>query len=188
MMDSIGRKVRRGGWRAAVLVMVGLGLWALKRHYAQASVEGLAFILAPTAKLVELVSGVHFEFEPGSGYLSREHLFALAKPCAGVNFMVAAWGMLGFVLSRRARNLTTSARTFFASLALSYLAAVLVNAVRVLIAMPLAAHPFVSHFWTAARVHRVEGIVVYFGGLALLHAVALRRAPVAGPSSGSHAM
>jgi exosortase K len=158
-------------WRAAALLAVGLGAWGLKRHYAQSSTDGLLFILAPTERLVALASGTRFEYETGIGYLNRDSFFAIAKPCAGVNFMLAAWLMLGFVLAARARDGVSTAKAFGTSLALSYLASIVVNAARILLALELAAHPFVSDFWTAGRVHRVEGIVVYFAGLAILHAV-----------------
>ena len=64
----------------------------------------------------------------------------IEKSCAGINFMIAAFGML-----------------------------VLANAVRVVIAMWLAAHPFAVSALSPADVHRLEGIAVYFGGLVLLH-------------------
>ena len=53
--------------------------------------------------------------------------------------------------------------------AVSYAAAVFVNAARITIAMFMAAHPIALSALTAADVHRIEGIVVYFGGLALLY-------------------
>lgn len=169
-------RIENRGWRAAALVAVGAGLWLLKRHYAQSSIDGLVFILAPTAKLVTLVSGVRFDLEAGIGYLSHDHLFAIAKPCAGINFMVAAGAMLGLVFSRRACDVATACAAVAASFAVAYAASVLVNAARILVALPLAEHPLVSEFWTAARVHRALGITVYFGGLALLHALASRAA------------
>ena len=55
------------------------------------------------------------------------------------------------------------------SLLASYAAAVVVNAVRVVIAMWLAAHPFAVSTLSPADIHRLEGIAVYFGGLVLLH-------------------
>jgi exosortase K len=169
------RKSRgRARWRAATIAAVAVGLWALKRHYAEASLAGLVFILGPTATLVSLLSGAPFELESGAGYLNREHLFVIGKPCAGINFMVVAWGMLALVFSRRSRDMTTAAGAVVASLSLSYVAAVIVNATRLLLAVTLAAHPLVSTFWTAARIHRALGIAVYFGGLTLLHACALR--------------
>ena len=61
-----------------------------------------------------------------------------------------------------------------ASLLASYSAAVLVNAVRIAIAMWLAAHPVALSTFSAAEVHRLEGIAVYFGGLVLLYELVQR--------------
>ena len=60
------------------------------------------------------------------------------------------------------------------SLLASYSAAVLVNAVRIAIAIWLGAHPAALSAFSAADVHRVEGITVYFGGLVLLYELVRR--------------
>ena len=56
----------------------------------------------------------------------------------------------------------------------SYLAAVLVNTVRIVIAMWLAAQSVAWSALSAADVHRIEGIAVYFGGLVLLYELVQR--------------
>jgi hypothetical protein len=58
-------------------------------------------------------------------------------------------------------------RALGVSLVVSYFAAVVVNAARIVVAMWLAANPIAA--LDAADVHRLEGIAVYFGGLVLLH-------------------
>jgi exosortase K len=161
-MRSLG--VRRG----ALLAVILAAMLALKHHYSVAPVERLTWILGPTAQLVALATRTPFAWEPGAGYMSREQMFLIEKPCAGINFMIAALGMLGLLLSRRPFGFRSGAAIVATSLGLSYVAAVLVNAVRIVFALWLAAHPLVSGFWTGARVHRLEGIVVYFGGLLLL--------------------
>ena len=60
------------------------------------------------------------------------------------------------------------------SLLASYVAAVMINAVRISIAMWLAAHPLTLSSLTPADIHRLEGIVVYFGGLVLLYELVRR--------------
>jgi exosortase K len=165
---------RRRAWRVAVLAVVLAGLWLLKRHYARSSLDGLVFVLSPTATLVTLLTGVRFEMETGVGYLSHDRLFAIAAPCAGINFMIAAWALLAFLLSCRSRDLATSVEVIALSLAIAYAATVVVNATRIALALSLAAHPIASDFWTAGRAHRVLGIVVYFGGLLLLQSAAVR--------------
>jgi exosortase K len=160
-----------------VLVVIGMVMFLLKRHYSTAPVEDLRWILWPTSGMVSLLSGSTFEFEHGAGYLSRERLFLIEKSCAGVNFMIAALGMIGFGLSRDVRDWRPAASIVAGSLGLSYLTAVLVNAARILVAMRFASADLASGWWTAARIHRVEGIAVYFAGLLLLDLVARALAP-----------
>jgi exosortase K len=158
--------------RLVSLGAAALIAWGLKRHYADARPDDLLWILSPTAWLVGLTSGAPFAFQPGEGYLSREHLFLIAKSCAGINFMIAAFGMLVLALAHRVVCGLTAAQVLAVSLLAGYAAAVVVNAVRVDIAMWLAAHPSALSPLSAADVHRLEGITVYFGGLVLLYEVA----------------
>jgi exosortase K len=143
--------------------------WGLKRHYADAGPDDLLWILSPTTWLVGVVMGVSFTFQPGEGYLSREHLFLIEKSCAGINFMIAAFGMLVYARFQQVQSARTAAQVLGASLLAGYSAAVIVNAGRIAAAMWLAAHPPAWQALSAADIHRIEGIVVYFGGLVLLY-------------------
>src|SRR5262245_2540334 len=153
----------------AILSLVALAMWAMKRYYADASVDALQWILGPTATLVTALTGVPFEWEPGQGYLSRERFFVIAKACAGINFMIAAFGMVAVVRGRRVTSCRSAAGVLLMCVLASYSAAVCVNAVRIAVAIWLAAHPAGFAGMTAAQVHRVEGIACYFGGLVLLY-------------------
>jgi exosortase K len=169
-----------------VLVVAALIAWGMKRHYAAARADDLTWILSPTALLVGVMTDTTFAPQPGEGYFSREHLFLIEKSCAGINFMIAAFGMLAFALLHRVGSGISAVRVIAAALLASYLAAILVNAVRIAAAMWLAAHPVGLSALNAADIHRFEGILVYFGGLVLLYevvqrmdrqAVAIRRRP-----------
>lgn len=162
--------------RAVVPAVIALAMWGLKRHYSTGEVEDLRWILWPAARLVAAASGSAFEFEPGAGYLSRRYFFLIEKSCAGVNFMIAALGVTGFALARERGRASGSAWILGLSVTLSYAAAVLVNALRILVAIALASADLAGGWWTAARIHRLEGIVVYFLGLMILDRVARRLA------------
>jgi exosortase K len=157
-----------------VLAAAALIAWGLKRHYADARADDLWWILSPTARLVGAATGTMFDLQMGEGYVSRERLFLIEKSCAGVNFMIAAFAMLVFAFVRHAESGMSATRVLGLSLLASYSAAVLVNTVRISIAMWLASHPAALATFNAADVHRVEGIVVCFGGLVLLYEVAQR--------------
>jgi exosortase K len=157
-----------------VLTVVVLAIWGMKRYYADARADDLWWILSPTARLAGVVTGTAFAVTPGEGYFSHERLFLIEKSCAGINFMIAAFGMVTFALFHRVGSRVSGARVLAASLLASYSAAVLVNAARIAIAVWLAAHPVALSTFTAAQVHRVEGITVYFGGLMLLYELVQR--------------
>jgi exosortase K len=159
-----------------ICVMAGAVLiaWGLKRHYAAARADDLWWILSPVARLVGVMTRTSFALQPGEGYFSRDRLFLIEKSCAGINFMIAAFGMLMLALLHRVESRFSAARVLTVSLLASYSAAVLVNAVRIAIAMSLSAHPAALSAFSAAAVHRVEGIIVYFGGLVLLYELVRR--------------
>jgi exosortase K len=157
-----------------LLIVALLMAWGLKRHYADARADDLWWVLSPTARLVEVLTGATFSPVAGEGFFSRDRLFLIEKSCAGVNFMVAAFGMLVFALLHRVRCAVTAARVLGFSLGASYSAAVLVNAARIAIAIWIGAHPVALFALSAADVHRVEGITVYFGGLVLLYGLVQR--------------
>jgi exosortase K len=159
--------------RVGVLAVVATVAFGLKRHYADATTDALSWILTPTAHIVGLVTGVAFTAVPGEGYFSAERMFLIEKACAGVNFMIAAFAMVAFALFHRARSLRGSAAVVGVSLLTSYIAAIVVNAVRIVIAMRLA-QPTPWTTLTAADIHRLEGITVYFGGLLLLYTLVQR--------------
>ena len=162
-----------------VLAAVALVAYGLKRHYAGASIDALSWILMPTAHLVGLVTGIAFTAVPGEGYFSAERMFLIEKACAGINFMIAAFVMVAVAGLHRAQPGGSTGRVLFlrpgfilvASLLASYVAAVIVNTVRIVIALWLAATPLTWTSLTAADIHRLEGIAVYFGGLLALSAL-----------------
>ena len=160
--------------KLCVLVVVALVAYGLKRHYADAGTDALSWILTPTAHVVALVTGVSFAAVPGEGYFSAERMFLIEKACAGVNFMIAAFVMVAFTLLYRVRSVRDGAAVLAASVLVSFLSAVIVNSVRIVIAMWLAAHPPALSSLSPTDIHRLEGIVVYFGGLLLLYAVVQR--------------
>jgi exosortase K len=139
----------------AIVVTLAVA-YAVKRHYSVDPVDRLDWILRPTAALV----GSDFERVPGEGYLSRDRHFLIAKACAGVNFLVVAFcaPVLGFVTGVRRKALLVAGAA-----AAAYVATVLVNAVRIGIAVHLP-----------AAAHQVEGVIVYTVGLCLFWVAARR--------------
>ena len=114
--------------KLVVVAATVLIAWALKRHYADARADDLWWILAPTAQLAGVITATPFEMQTGEGYLSRERLFLIEKSCAGVNFIIAAFGMLMFARFHRVASPLSAARLLGASLLVAYVVTVVVNA------------------------------------------------------------
>jgi len=149
-------------------LLVLVGAFALKLHYSTASADQLRWILAPTAALVELVSGATFEFESHAGYISRERGFLIANSCAGVNFLIAAFLMLSIrkLFGRRSK---WDAWGFIPTAALiAYLATIVANTARITIALLLRQSSMEIGWLNPDQLHRFEGVFIYFGFLLLL--------------------
>jgi exosortase K len=152
-------------------LLVLVAAFALKLHYSTASADQLRWILAPTAALVELVSGAAFEFESHAGYISRERGFLIANSCAGVNFLIAAFLMLSMrkLLGDRSKGMAWG---FIPTAALiAYSATLVANTARITIALLLRQSSVQIGWLNPDQLHRFEGVFVYFGFLLLLFVV-----------------
>src|ERR1044072_7927820 len=69
---SQGEKGELRWQKIAQFLVIVLSSWSLKRFYSTATVDQLRWILWPTAKLVELITGAQFEFEARAGYMNGE--------------------------------------------------------------------------------------------------------------------
>ena len=165
---------RRMIW-GAQLAVVALCAFALKQYYSTATANELRWILAPTTLIVELLSGRSFQFESYTGYMSSDHTFVIAVPCAGVNFLITAFVMLALRRLWEGRFESVSWRFIPTSIAVAYVTTVIANAIRICVALEIQRRSFEVSGLDANQLHRVEGILVYFGFLMLLFVVTERR-------------
>ena len=153
------------------MVAVFLVAFIFKYHYSTASVNGLKWILAPTAFLVELVSGVPFVFESHAGYMKADNTFLIAASCSGVNFLIISFLVLaiGEIWRRRDGNIGWS--FIPVSMIAAYLTTIVANTARIDLALRTRQMDLGSDWLNPEEIHRLEGIVVYFGFLLLLFVV-----------------
>ena len=154
-------------WSAQLLVVVLCAL-ALKFYYSTATPDELRWILAPTTALVQLLQGRSFTFESYAGYMSSDHRFVIAVSCAGVNFLLTAFLMLGLRRLWRDRFQMVSWRFLPVAAVVAYVTTVIANAVRICVALEIQRYDFQVSGLSANQLHRVEGIMVYFGFLLVL--------------------
>ena len=146
--------------------------YAVKHHCSTAGADELAFLLRPTAAMVEFATGHAFSAERGAGFISRELHVVIAPVCSGANFLVVAFTALVLGFSARARGNVRKVAWFCASATLAYLATLLINAARITLSLRLA-EPGESPL-SGEAAHRLLGIVTYLAGLLALYAVAGR--------------
>ena len=167
--------------RGAQWGVVLLCALTLKQYYSMANANQLRWILAPTTTLVELVSGTSFEFESYAGYISGDRSFLIAPSCAGVNFLITAFLMLSARKLLRDRSQDGGWGFIPAAALIAYIVTLIANTVRIVIALRLGGLPQVGGL-NPHQLHRVEGILVYFGFLLLLFVVCEKMS--AGKTSG----
>jgi exosortase K len=169
---SQGEKGELRWQKIAQFLVIGLSAWSLKSFYSTATVDQLRWILWPTTKLVELVTGAQFAFESRAGYMNREHTFLIAASCAGVNFLITAFVTLGLRKLWKDRNEKTAWRFIPIAAVLALVATIVTNTVRISLALEMLGTQRANRWLNAEEVHRLEGILVYFGFLLLLFVVA----------------
>jgi exosortase K len=163
-------RVARFGCLAIALALAG----ALKTFYSRASFEDLTWVLSPTRRLVEWLTGDAFEPEAGLGYLSRGRLFLIAPACAGVNFMIAAFVSVACGLMHTRASLRGCGLLLAGSALAAYGVTVLANATRIVVALRLHAADVAWGPFTAERIHCGAGVAIYLCFLYALFAVAAR--------------
>lgn len=149
---------------AAAIVVVG-------KHYIRtAGADQLGWLLAPTAHLVSATTGSNFVRESGVGWLDRRVMFEIAPVCSGFQFFLAAWLAVTIGWLEPMRTWVGMATRIAAAGAVAYLATLVVNTLRISIAVWM----HVTHT-SSSDLHRLEGIFVYFGGLCALYGLATAR-------------
>ena len=146
---------------ALTLALVVLG----KQYVRSATADELRWLLAPTAKCTSILTGTHFTFVAGAGYVDRNVHFLIAPVCAGLHFLLAAMVVLVLAwLGRIDRWRALVARVGLA-VVIAYVATIAFNTLRIALSLELHA---------GGTLHEAIGIVVYFAGLCALYAAARR--------------
>lgn len=157
----------------------------MKYFYSKAGSDDLRWILAPTAKWVEILSGIPFEYEQGAGYVNHELRMLIAPSCSGIQFMIITTAMLIFSFTHKLCNgffqngMIRKGRGFcwiIASVLLSYLLTIFINGLRIIVAvylpLSLTGTKLCDRFLTAERLHTLIGTVVYFIALMTIYQLA----------------
>lgn len=164
---------RRFGFHylAALLVILGVKYW-----YGRAGSEELEWILLPTVRWVEAISGLTFEKAPRNGYVNHALRFVIAPSCSGVRFMLVAFSVLAFPFLHRMKTEGKGWGWMAFSMPAAYLYTVLTNGLRIVFAVYLPSvfeksmeTPLFREWLTQEKLHTLIGTAVYFTSLLVLY-------------------
>jgi exosortase K len=142
---------------------------ALKYHYSVADSEDLQWILSPTSWFVQRLTGMPFEWEEHTGFVSRLHGIIIAPSCAGVNFLIIAFSTLYFTTARLMPNGRWRVLWLGITIGISYILTLGVNGLRIVAAISLYQADIYGGWLTPERAHRIEGTLIYFSSLLIAH-------------------
>jgi exosortase K len=157
----------------ATLVAVAL-TFSLKHMYSHAGAEDLQWVLAPSCWLVSTIGGVELASGYGAGFISHEHRMVVGPACAGVNFLIIAVLALFFSFQSHFVSLRRKLGWLAQCLVIAYVATILSNGLRILIAAHLYSWDIYGGWLTPERLHRIAGTTLYCASLFGLCAVVER--------------
>ena len=149
-----------------VVLLMAVGL---KYHYSNAPSDDLSWILGPTADGVEYISGIVFEKEDGSGFVNRTNRIIIAPSCAGVNFLIIAFCMAAFSGLHHLKSFGSKICWLANSGVWAYVLTITVNAFRIVASIYMYTADIYYYGLTPERLHRIEGIFIYFFFLCLFY-------------------
>lgn len=148
----------------AVIMAAGM-----KYGYSRATSEDLSWMLGPVAALVESLTGAAFMKEAGVGYVCHAKEVAIVPACAGVNFLIAAFGMTSLAWICAMRQKIFLPLCIPAALAAAYGTTLCANTLRIILSIYLYHADIYTALVTPERIHRLAGVAVYFICLCLLY-------------------
>ncbi len=156
------RMNRQLGALLALLVML-----ALKRHFSAADAGQLTWILTPTARLLEWLTQARPQWEAGVGYTDFSRGIIIAPACAGINFMIMAFGLASFCGLVQIRRLAPLLIWLTLALTVACGLTLAVNTLRIALSMRLYQADIYTIWITPERVHRLAGVALYLCALGL---------------------
>lgn len=149
---------------------------AVKICYGTADSDALTWILAPVSWCVKILGGISFEYVSHVGYVSHAYRFIIAPSCSGMRFLILTFLMLIVSFIHVLDTQRKKAFWFAFSVGFSYLATVLINAIRITISIYLpiflTEKGLLSGLLTAQRLHTIIGTTVYFSSLFVIYFLA----------------
>ena len=148
-----------------------LMVFIIKMFYRTADSSSLKFILTPVTRLVEVFTGMFYQFLPERGYLSSDLTVEIGPGCAGINFLVIMFCTLIFSFVKQFKSMVNKIFAALSFLIFSYLITIIVNTFRIVTAVNLSRYNHVYLGLDNEFFHKIVGATVYFFFLVLCYLV-----------------
>ena len=116
--------------------LIGLILiLGIKYYYRHADVQDLTWILAPTARWVQILSGISFTYDMQLGYVSHSLRFIIVPSCCGVQFLLIAFATLLYSFLHRMRSIQARIGWMSFCITGAYLFTIFINGIRIVLSI-----------------------------------------------------
>ena len=138
------------------------GCVLFKAFFIGADALDLDWLLYPSKLLVSVCSGLSFVWAGSLGYYNAELEILIAPACSGLNFFIIQVATGGCLTALRTAGIRQWTVWLAGIIPAAYLFTLLANTIRILLAILLYSRKISLGPLTPERLHRLEGIAVYF--------------------------
>ncbi|SBW05187.1 exosortase K [uncultured Dysgonomonas sp.] len=136
----------------------------LKLAYPHLETDNIRFLLSPTNKAIELISGSDAIYNNASGYFYPQMNMVINKSCSGFNFLLISFLMIAFVFIKT--SIIKGGLVIPISFLLAYMITLIANISRITGYMLIMNTGFYSASGLPDKlIHQAEGIFVYLSFL-----------------------
>lgn len=143
------------------LLALGLLLFLHLWHNSTLSVDNYQWILQPLTALVSSFSGQSFQYQTGVGWLNQSQSILINQSCAGLNFMLIAYGLLLLLVLPSIKRVAIYGIACLIAVPITYCWGLLANCSRILSAMLLQKTAYTNQIGSENLLHLGVGIAVY---------------------------
>ncbi len=143
----------------------------LKFAYTLAETNHLTFLLTPTTKIIELVSGFQSVYIDNKGYYFQQLNIVIDKSCSGFNFLILNFLMLTFLFLNYFKKGKDKITAVFTALIIAYVFTIIINSFRINTAIIF--EDKIALFVNLNRdiIHQAIGIIINLTFLILIYLI-----------------
>ena len=146
----------------------------LKFGYKFADTEDLTFLLKPTNKVVEFLTGMQCSFSQGAGYYYEQLNIIIDKSCSGFNFWLLCFLMLTFLFLKHTKTHLQKISVLSFSIIGAYIVTIGVNSARIFTSIIIQSQDFSTLYIEQKVLHQTIGIVTNLSFLVLIYILSER--------------